>query len=179
MEGPRTSYLPSAPKRRGSVKSIVTTVAVVALVLSACGGQSDSDIAAQSEGGGQEWGPVAVVPPQEGHGQALIHGTLRVTDDCVLLDEQGENALLVWPADRTTWNPEARTVTFENLDGEVVTVGDGDEVSMGGGGSSVDEGGVSNEEYISGREWVSPPDPSCASDVRWSVGDGVTVTSDQ
>ena len=37
---------------------------------------------------GAGWGPLAVDDSQEG-GEALIHGTLRVGDECVLLSEAG------------------------------------------------------------------------------------------
>lgn len=96
-----------------------------------------------------------------------------------MLDEQGDDVLLVWPADRTTWNARARTVTFENFDGTTVTVGDGDEVEMGGGGTSVDEGGLPGAEWLASIEWVAPPDPSCVTDTRWGVGDILDVVSGQ
>jgi hypothetical protein len=121
------------------------------------------------------WGPLAVVPAPAGFGEALIQGTLQVTEECVFLDEQGENVILVWPADRTTWNAETRTITFENLDGETVTLGAGDEVGMSGGGSAVNEDGVPNEEWAAGIDWVSPPAASCLTDTRWFVAEAQPI----
>lgn len=69
-------------------------------------------------------------------------------------------------------------MTFENIQGETVTVGSGDEVVLGGGGSHVEEDGIANQEYISRREWLSPPEPSCVTDERFSVS-SVEHGSDQ
>jgi hypothetical protein len=104
-------------------------------------------------------------------GEALIQGTLRITDDCVFLDEQGDDVLLVWPADRTTWTPETRTISFERTDGQAVLLADGNEVTFGGGGSSVDEGGMEPEDWVAAIEWVSEPPSACVTDTRWSIGD--------
>lgn len=54
-------------------------------------------------GSGGTWGPLAVVPPQDGADTARTEGTLRITDTCVFLDGPGGPVLLVWPADRTSW----------------------------------------------------------------------------
>jgi hypothetical protein len=70
-------------------------------------------------------------------------------DSQLSLEEAGNDLLLlVWPADRTTWNGEEHAVTLENLDGSAVTLRDGDRVSLGGGGDSVAESGVSGEEWV-------------------------------
>lgn len=121
----------------------------------------------------RSWGPLAVVPPPEGSGTALIAGTLKVTEECVLLDERGEDVLLVWPADRTHWNPESRTIAFETSDGQMLTLSDGQEVKIGGGGSSMEEGGLSAEAFVTGLNWVSGPQRSCVTDGRWFVADVV------
>jgi hypothetical protein len=118
------------------------------------------------------WGPLAVVPPSSGVMEALTAGTLRITDACVFLEEPGGNiALLVWPADRTAWNAEEQAITLENLDGSAVTLRDGDPVSLGGGGDSVAESGVSGEEWVRQTDWVAPPAPSCPIDAHWYVGE--------
>ncbi|MGH9052685.1 MAG: hypothetical protein ACRDWX_06700 [Acidimicrobiia bacterium] len=142
----------------------------------ACGGgqgrsQSPTDPAISDTE--RSWGPLAVEPLPEGSGAALIAGTLKVTEDCVILDEQGEDVLLVWPADRTSWNPESRTIAFETRDGQMVTLTDGDEVKFGGGGSSMEEDGLSAEAFVTSVKWVSQPQPSCVTDARWFVGDVV------
>lgn len=57
------------------------------------------------------------MPPPNAVMEALTTGTLRITDECVFLEEPGGNvALLVCPADRTTWNADEQAITRENLD---------------------------------------------------------------
>jgi hypothetical protein len=116
------------------------------------------------------WGPVAVVPPQDGADTARTEGTLRITDMCVLLDVADDFTLLVWPADRTTWDASARTISFANLDGTIVTVGDGMHVVVGGSGDDEVESGTTSEEWLSRTRWVAPPDVRCPMESRWMVG---------
>jgi hypothetical protein len=116
------------------------------------------------------WGPLAVIPPQDGTDLARNEGTLRITDTCVYLESAGELTLLTWPADRTTWSGESRTITFENFDGSIVSVGDVEHVVLGGGGDSEAESGISGEEWVRRMEWVAPPAPSCSLDPRFGVG---------
>ena len=116
------------------------------------------------------WGPLAVRPPEDGADTARTEGTLRITDSCVYLDAAGHLALLTWPADRTTWNGASHEITFVNFDGTVVTIGDGEDVGLGGGGDSAAESGISGEDWISGLDWVAPPASSCSLDSRWAVG---------
>lgn len=116
------------------------------------------------------WGPLAVIPPQGGADTGRAEGTLRITDTCVFLESRGEVELLVWPADRTTWSGESRAITFENFDGSVATLGDGDHVVLGGGGDREAESGISGKEWVRRTDWVAPPDLSCPLDPRWGVG---------
>lgn len=116
------------------------------------------------------WGPLAVIPPQDGTDLVRNEGTLRITDTCVYLDRLGSIEVLFWPADRTAWNKELRAITFTNFDGTVVTVDDGDHVVLGGGGDSSAESGVSGEEWAKRMEWVARPAASCALDARFGVG---------
>lgn len=117
-----------------------------------------------------DWGPLAVDRTDAGM-DALIHGTLVMTDECVFLDERGERVLLVWPSDRTAWDPVARTITFGRPGGGVRTIGEGDTVALGGGGSSTAEGGPAAEEWLQTVDWVAPPAPACVTDTRWFVSD--------
>ena len=116
---------------------------------------------------GAGWGPLAVDDSQEG-GEALIHGTLRVNDDCVLLEERGVEVLLVWPADRTRWNEAARTITVRSR-GVEITIGDGNRLVVVGGGSSAGEGGLPSDRWIDSMDWVARPSDECLRDVRWFV----------
>ena len=117
---------------------------------------------------GDRWGPLAVANAQGG-GDALIHGTIEIRDDCVLLDEQGEEVLLVWPADRTRWDPASGSITVEDFDGTQNTFSDASQVVMGGGGSSLIEGGQNSEEWVSSIDWVRRPSDNCLRDTRWFV----------
>jgi hypothetical protein len=153
---------------------VVAVVLAGALVATACG--DDTDQAATAGGAdptattSRPWGPLAVVPGAGSGMEALIQGTLRITADCVFLNEQGDDVLLVWPADRTTWTAETGTISFARDDGQTVSLADGDEVTFGGGGSSVDEGDMEAEDWVAAIEWVSEPLPACVTDTRWSIG---------
>jgi hypothetical protein len=116
------------------------------------------------------WGPLAVIPPQDGADTARTEGTLRVTDSCVFLEAPSGDTVLVWPADRTTWSADAATITFKNFDGSVVTAHHGDAVVLGGSGDNEEESGQSSDEWVAGITWVAPPAPTCPLDQRWSVG---------
>jgi len=75
----------------------------------------------------------------------------------------------VWPADRTRWDPSSRSITVETIDGIRITFSDGDRVVVGGGGSSLAEGGQNSEEWASSMDWVRRPSDSCLRDIRWFV----------
>ncbi len=120
------------------------------------------------------WGPLAVVPPDDGADTLRFEGTLRITDTCVFLESpyQGRH-LLIWDADQATWNGESRAITFENFDGTFVTVSDGDHVVLGGSGGGAASG--TGEEFVIRMDWVAPPASSCSLDPWWSVGAVVPV----
>jgi hypothetical protein len=127
---------------------------------------------AQSESAsvGPGWGPLAVVPPQEGADTARNEGTLRITETCVVLVTSGGPVLLVWPADRTTWNGDARSIAFANDDGSTVTATDGASVVVGGSGDSSVENGLTTEIWLAQTPWVERPAVQCPLDARWWVG---------
>lgn len=150
------------------MQKIVLAMTVL-VVLSGCGSNmATTDTGSEPTKGQRDWGPLAVTSARGGDGEALLTGTLRVTNRCVVIEEQGEDVLLVWDAEQTTWNPDTRTITFENGDG-AMTVGNGDELRVAGGGSSVDEGGATSEEWAVGMDWVSKPASECLTDRRWFV----------
>lgn len=142
------------------------------VLLGACGG-GEAPSGPPTTGGEGAWGPLAVIPPAEASGEALIEGTLRVTPECVLLDERGEDVLLIWPADRTRWNAPSRTISFTTGEGRTVTLSDGDPVAFGGGGSGVEEGGRPPAEFLAATEWVAEPRASCVTDTRWFIDEVV------
>lgn len=117
-----------------------------------------------------DWGPMAIVPPQEGTDLALTQGTLRITDSCVVLDGPTGPTLLYWPADRVRWDPETRAIRFDNADGTFATVQDGANFAAGGRGDSVADGGLPGEDWVNSKPWVVPPDSSCPLERRWGVG---------
>ncbi|MGH9113876.1 MAG: hypothetical protein ACRDZN_16490 [Acidimicrobiales bacterium] len=154
----------------------VAAFLAAALAAAACGDDTDETGTAGSadptvSNSGPPWGPLSVVPGAGSGAEALIQGTLRMTGDCVFLDERGDDVLLVWPADRTTWTPETGTISFQRTDGQAVPLADGDEVTLAGGGSSVDEGGREAEDWVAALEWVSEPPSACVTDTRWFIGD--------
>lgn len=126
-------------------------------------GQTDS-------GDGGEWGPLAAMR-MDGGMDALTTGVLRISDRCVTLETPGgETELLVWPAESTEWDAATGTIRFTNPPfGPELTLRDGQPVSLGGGGDSVVEGGVSAAEWVASIDWVAAPDPSCPMEIRWFV----------
>ena len=91
---------------------------VIALLLSAC---------STPEGGTGivEGGPVAYVTPS--NDGALLEGTLRVSDSCVVIvDDRGQTWLPIFQRPRTTW--DGTTLTYN---GAPYT--DGSSISLGGG----------------------------------------------
>jgi hypothetical protein len=111
-----------------------------------------------------------VVPPQDGTDTARTEGTLRITETCVVLITNGGAMVLVWPADRTTWNAGQGAIAFANDDGSTMTAGDGDYVVLGGSADSFEDGGVTPQEWLVQTPWVQAPDPTCPLDTRWWVG---------
>lgn len=107
------------------------------------------------------WGPLAVVA-RTGD-DARTEGTLRITEECVFIDSGGETSLLVWPADRTVWDPALRTVSFTRPTGEVIALRSGQVVALGGGSSTKARDGE--------VDWIAPPAPECLTDARWFVSD--------
>jgi hypothetical protein len=101
---------------------------------------------------------------------ALGGGRLRITEDCVFLQREGDDVLVVWPADRTIWKPGSRTITFEDADAGTVTLADGDQVVTGGGNGGTHLRDSSAEEWAADFKWVSPPAEECLTDVWWILG---------
>jgi hypothetical protein len=116
------------------------------------------------------WGPLAVIPPQDGTDTSFAVGTLDITDKCVYLVSNGKRTFLFWPSDRTRWIAEIRSIRFANYDGTFVTASSGDAVSVMGGGDSTAESGLSGRDWARRMVWVAPPDPSCVAEVRWGAG---------
>lgn len=132
---------------------------------------SPTEVPSESQPATINWGPLAVVPGEDSADTARTEGTLRITDGCVSLFERGGPVLLLWPADRTTWDPEQKTITFANVDGTTATVGDGASVVLGGGGGSSAESGMKIEVWLAQLHWVAPPADGCLLDPYWAVGD--------
>ena len=112
----------------------------------------------------------AVVPPQEGSDTGRIEGRLVITDSCVYVDASGERTFLYWPADRTTWDGPSRSIAFANHTGPTITVREGDEVVLGGGGDRRSESGRTDSQWLSQVTWVVRPNASCSLASRWGVG---------
>ena len=102
---------------------------------------------------------------------ALAFGTIRITDNCVFLDERGDQVLLVWLADRTAWDPADRSITFRNIDDTEVTVHHGDAVELGGGGESPELTDGVGPEWVSTVDWAARPGPRCPIHAGWRVSE--------
>lgn len=160
-------------KRRRPWRAIawVPAAAVVLAVVVGQGLLADQGQTDSGDGGG--WGPLAVMNMSGGM-DALNTGTLRITDTCVVLETAGgESELLVWPADRTRWNAAEGTISFADPEWGRLTLHDGEAVSLGGGGDSGAESGVSGAEWAASVDWVAPPDASCPMEIRWYVSEVV------
>ena len=102
------------------------------------------------------WGPLAVLPPQDGMDTLRLEGTLSITETCVYLESADEIVLLVWHADQVTWSAQPRVITFQNFDGRVVILSDGDRVVIGGSGGG-EESGESGGAFVNRMTWVAAP----------------------
>lgn len=136
------------------------------LVATSCRGNGQSE----EEAGSPQFGPLAV-SDFVGGDQAVISGSIQITDDCVLLDERGESVLLVWPQGRTTWDNQEAAVLFVGPSGEQGTFRDGDAATFSGGGSSTDEDGTTAEDFLASVVWISEPNRNCLVDNRWFISD--------
>lgn len=99
----------------------LTVGTVLVLALAACSGPEGGT-------GIVEGGPVAYVTPStDGGDDALLEGTLQVSDSCVVIvDASGQALLPVFQRPRTTW--DGTTLTYN---GKPYT--DGSTISLGGG----------------------------------------------
>ena len=100
-------------------------------------------------------GPVAVYPAPDYGMDALLDGTVRLNDGCLVVEGgEGTTAVPVFPSDDVTWDEDSKLLTWR---GE--TYSDGDAISLGGGfvGTSGIENGYFPED-CAGREafLVSP-----------------------
>jgi hypothetical protein len=134
-------------------KAPMTAVLLTAVVTAACTSQ---------------WGPLAVARAESGD-LARAEGTLLLTAKCAFIEQSGERMILVWPVDRTTWNPTTGEVSFRRLRGEMVAIRSGQKVVLGGGAAGIE--GLSTDDWAGRFDWVAPPDPGCVTDSRWFVSD--------
>lgn len=156
---------------------LLLVAVLMALIASGCAGNGED----AARGPTQEedtWGPLAVMTARQFLGQARISGSVLITEGCVLLEENDQEVLLVWLAQRTAWDGESRTITFENEDGETVSVVDDQEVSFGGGSSSVAVGAAPSEQWVEEVQWASRPSSSCLRDKRWIVNAVIEPSED-
>jgi hypothetical protein len=144
-------------------RALVAVALGLLVLLAGCGGDDAPSL-------DDVWGPLAVTDPVGGM-DALMYGELVIDNDCVLLNERGDEVLLVWPKDATGWDAATQTILYESSDGIIHELSDGDQLKLGGGGSSADEGGLDKVALVADVEWVSAPDASCLRDIVWEVSD--------
>ena len=160
-------------------KALRATVVASAVAVAGCGSASEPLTPKSEEPSSavsrvpvtpSDWGPLAVMPPQDGVETARSEGTSRVTESCVHLQSRDGLTLLYWPADGTLWDAESRTIGFTNPDGTEIRLAEGDTVALGGGGGSEGESGVTREQWADSIEWVARPEDQCLVDSWWAVG---------
>lgn len=125
-------------------------------------------------GTSSEWGPLAVSESSGYGGRARIAGTMRITEQCVLLLERGdedEAVLLVWPSAHTNWDGEDMAVEFVSRSGQLTAFRDGDPAVFGGGGTFETENDQTVDEFLASVSWTSQPDRECVGDIRWFISD--------
>jgi hypothetical protein len=120
----------------------LTAVLLTAVVTAACSSQ---------------WGPLAV-PRADSGDLARTEGTLPLTATCAFIEQGGERTILVWPVDRTTWNPTNGEVSFRRLRGDIVAVRSGQKAVLAGGAAGVE--GLCTHDWAGRFDWVAPPDPA-------------------
>ena len=120
----------------------------------------------------KDWGPLAVAQGGASGDEGLLEGTLQIGDTCVTVETAGEQVVVIWPSDSTTWNATANTVTYGATDsGSDVVLRSGDEVQVGGGGWSANESEGDPAEWAGSTEWVNEPADACLTEVRFFLGE--------
>ena len=129
--------------RRTNMKPRHLVVAIpLAFLPSACG-QKANEVG--DDASSSAWGRLAVVSGPPTGMEASRTGQLVVTERCVTLLHAGsdEEVLLIWPSEATTWNSSSSTIGYTPR-GRAFEFSHGDELDVGGGGSSSTEGGPSS-----------------------------------
>ena len=71
-------------------------------------------------------GPVAVYEARGRHYEAnILEGTIRISEGCMTVGWQGDDVVLMFPADEVTWDPEAAAFTYRGQ-----AYGNGDSISL-------------------------------------------------
>ena len=117
-----------------------------------------------------DYGPLAVISPSDGLDTARNEGVVDLDGPCAALRARGRVILLLWAADRVTWNATSHSVAFRNPDGHLVTIASGTQVVLGGGGGLLEEDGLTAEAWLAGMSWIARPVASCRFDGYWGVG---------
>ena len=71
-------------------------------------------------------GPVAVYDPRGLHYESnVLEGTIRIADGCMTVRWQGDDVVLMFPADEVSWDAEAAAFTYAGR-----AYRDGDPISL-------------------------------------------------
>lgn len=149
------------------VRPVLVAVALL-LCAPACGsGQSGEDVpTGRSDpvdsvppASPTEWGPLTVLEGPPSVAEAVVSGTVTISDDCVTIKlASDEQLLLVWPSEGTSWDHRTGGALFRAGESEVRVI-DGNRASFTGG-ALTDPGTVSSSE----RRWVVRPREACPSE---------------
>lgn len=110
-----------------------------------------------------DWGPLAVAERASGD-EALIGGTLSITESCVTIDDDDRELTVVWPAEATRWTGDDRTIHLVGTEGSETVFQHGEAVTLGG---SV--GATVGRETAVPVSWLAEPDPRCPGPPYWFV----------
>lgn len=159
----------------------VMAITLVLLTVSSCQGDSppgglgddpsSPNGAESAEVRDSEWGPLAVVESAGAGDDALIKGTVKITDACVFIYDGGKRTLLIWPDSRVDWLSSQNAIEFLDGSDDRVILEDQDLATFAGGGSSASEGGTTRDEFLQSTDWLAQPPSECVVDSRWFIAD--------
>lgn len=105
-----------------------------------------------------EWGPLAVLHEEDVAAASDAsggRGSLVISDTCVTLSkDKYPDVTLVWRSGEVSWDADQREIVFQDITGDRVSLGGGDEIEVGG------EATIGDTSEFHGS-WLAEPDSSC------------------
>ena len=150
--GQLTRRTERSSRGRGSLLWL-SFVALSLAILVACVGD-DEPGGQPADPAAADTGPLALHDGSLNGQEAALTGELVITDECVFVADPNRDDLIlvVWPAENVSWNRDS--IVFDSPNRGRVILKDGEVVSMGGGGTSESEDGLTFNEWIARIGWV-------------------------